>query len=70
MIIALRKFCGLQGAHVVMSEHNNNGQCKCLDCVGAGCQSCQQYKNLLDEANRKDQIKLERCINCLHQNQR
>ncbi len=65
-----KKFCGFQAAHVVISEHNNNGECKCLGCAGCGCQSCQQYKDLLDESNRKDQLKLERCISCLNQKQK
>ena len=65
-----KKFCGLQAAHVVISEHNNNGECKCLGCAGCGCHNCQQYKDLLDEANRKDQLRLERCISCLNQKQK
>ena len=65
-----KKFCGLHAAHVVISEHNNNGECKCLGCAGCGCHNCQQYKDLLDEANRKDQLRLERCISCLNQKQK
>lgn len=59
--------CGLHSANVVVSEHNENGECKCLSCAGVCCQSCQQYKNLLDEANKNDWIKLERCMNCMKQ---
>ena len=65
-----KKFCGLHSAHVVISEHNNNGECKCLGCAGCGCQHCQQYKDLLDEAERLDQLRLERCISCLNQKQK
>lgn len=67
---SVSKFCGLHAAHVVISTYNNDGKCKCLNCSGVRCQHCQQYKDLLDEADRNDQIKLERCISCLHEKQR
>ncbi len=59
--------CGLHACNVVVSCHNENGNCKCLNCAGVRCQSCQQYKNLLDEADRNDWIKLERCMDCMKQ---
>ena len=63
----LNPLCGLHACNVVISDHNNQGQCKCLGCVGNFCQVCQQYKDLLDEANKNNQIKLERCIACMKQ---
>ena len=57
-----KKFCGLFGCRVVQSEHNKNGTCKCLTCMGLCCENCQQYKDLLD-----DWVKLERCISCQKQ---
>ena len=62
MPASVSKFCGLHAAHVVISAHNNDGKCKCLNCSGVRCQHCQQDRN--------DQIKLERCISCLHEKQR
>ena len=59
--------CGLHSANVVVSAYNENGECKCLSCVGCWCKNCQQYKDLLDEANRNDWLRLERCINCMNQ---
>lgn len=63
----LNTLCGLHASNVVISEHNNNGACRCLGCVGISCQNCQQYQNLLDEADKNNQIKLERCIACMRQ---
>ena len=60
-------FCGLHAAHVVISKYNKNGECRCLGCPGCACQSCTQYKDLLDEADRKNQLRLERCMDCLKQ---
>ena len=62
-----KKLFGLFGCHVSQSEHNNQGKCRCLSCAGLRCQDCQQYKNLRDEADKKDWIKLERCISCQKQ---
>ena len=62
-----KKLCGLYGCHVVQSDYNENGNCKCLSCSGLWCQDCTKYKNLLDEANKNDWIKMERCINCQKQ---
>lgn len=62
-----KKFCGLHSAHVVVSEYNKNGECKCLSCIGYSCSKCQHYRDLVDESVRLDQVKLERCINCLNQ---
>ena len=59
--------CGLHSANVVASQYNKNGECKCLSCAGVWCQHCAQYKDLLDEANKNDWLKLERCINCMRQ---
>ena len=63
----LKTFCGLHGANVEMSTYNKDGQCKCLGCPGNWCQSCGHYKELLDESSKKNEIKLERCFNCLRQ---
>ena len=65
--IFISKICGLHASTVVVSEYNNNGECKCLNCPGVYCQSCQQYQDLLDESDKKNQLKLERCTNCLKQ---
>jgi len=62
-----KKYCGLFGCHVVQSEHNKNGTCKCLKCMGLCCENCQQYKDLRDEADKNDWVKLERCISCQKQ---
>lgn len=63
----LNNFCGFHAAHVVMSEYNNNGECVCLGCPGMACQSCWKRKELLEESERLDQLRLERCISCLNQ---
>ncbi len=65
-----KKFCGFHAAHVVISEHNNNGECVCLQCPGVACHSCWKYKELLEESERKNQLRLERCISCLNQKQK
>ena len=59
--------CGLHGANVAVSEHNNNGECPCLKCSPCTmrCQTCEQYKKLLNEASEKCQMYLERCRACL-----
>ena len=62
-----KKFCGFQGAHVVASEYNNNGACECLGCPGCACQSCRKYKELLRESMKQEQLRLERCVNCIKQ---
>ena len=62
-----KKFCGLHGAHVVVSEYNKNGKCKCLSCPGFVCVRCKKYQDLVVESVRLDQVKLERCINCIKQ---
>ena len=62
-----KKFCGFQGAHVVASEYNDDGECICLFCLGNICSRCKHYRNLVDESNRLGQIRLERCINCIKQ---
>ncbi|MBR5354884.1 MAG: hypothetical protein IK122_02050 [Alphaproteobacteria bacterium] len=62
-----KKFCGLQGAHVVVSEYNDNGECICLFCLGHMCSRCKHYRNLVAESVRLDQVKLERCINCMNE---
>ena len=65
--IETHPFCGLYACNVSLSEHNKNGTCKCLKCMGLHCQGCQQYMDLMDEANKNDWIKLERCISCQKQ---
>lgn len=62
-----KKFCGLYGAHVIVSNYNNNGECICLSCLGHHCSNCQHYSDLVDESVRLDQLRLERCINCQKQ---
>ena len=61
--------CGLHAANVVVSEYNKNGECPCLNCnpCTMHCQQCSHYKDLLKEADEKDQIRLERCIACMKQ---
>ncbi len=65
-----KKFCNFHAAHVVISEYNNNGECACLKCPGMACQSCWKRKELLEESERKNQLRLERCISCLNQKQK
>ncbi len=62
-----KPMCGLHGAHVVLSEHNENGKCRCINCNPRACQVCSRYKELIDESNRNNQLKLERCLACLRQ---
>ena len=62
-----KRFCGLHGAHVVVSEYNKNGECECLSCPGFTCSRCKKHQDLVDESVRLDQVKLERCINCMNQ---
>ena len=62
-----QKLCGFQGAHVVVSEYNNNGECACLGCPGCNCPDCEHYKDLLHESAQLEQMRLERCINCIKQ---
>ena len=59
--------CGLHAVNVVVSEHNENGNCRCLKCPGLNCQNCEQYKQLLKEADDKNQLRLERCLACMNQ---
>ena len=61
--------CGLHGVNVVVSGYNNNGECACLKCQSGTmyCQECGQYKRLLQEADNKMQMRLERCISCMNQ---
>ena len=61
--------CGLHGVNVVVSEHNKNGECSCLNCNPCIvlCQTCNHYKDLLKEAKDKKQLMLERCITCMNQ---
>ena len=63
----MNNFCGFQGANVVASEYNNNGECECLGCPGCACQSCKKYKELLQESMKQEQLRLERCVNCIKQ---
>lgn len=44
-----KKLCALSGVHVQISEHNNNGACPCLNCMGAHCNSCSDFKKLKQE---------------------
>ncbi|MDE6250691.1 MAG: hypothetical protein K2M34_03600 [Alphaproteobacteria bacterium] len=39
-----KRMCWLHGAHVVVSEYNNNGTCNCMDCHGTHCQNCPTYQ--------------------------
>ena len=41
--------CGLWHAHVDVSEHNDNGECECLECFGGHCHTCQRYVDLVEE---------------------
>ena len=41
-----KKLCALTGVHVELSEHNGNGACPCLNCMGCHCHSCADFKNL------------------------
>lgn len=61
--------CGLHGVNVKISEHNEDGECRCLKCQSSTmyCQDCSQYKRLLQEADNKMQMRLERCIACMNQ---
>ena len=59
--------CGLHACNVAVTEYNQDGKCKCLGCAGVRCQSCTQYQDLLDEADRNGWLRLERCINCMKQ---
>jgi hypothetical protein len=59
--------CGLHACNVVVSPYNENGECECLGCAGVRCQDCERYKDLLDEADKNNWLRLERCINCMKQ---
>ena len=38
-----KKLCGLHGAHVKISQFNNNGNCQCLGCPGLHCHECSTF---------------------------
>ncbi len=46
-----RKYCGLHGCHVYVSEYNKNGTCPCLSCKGIGvaCHKCETRLKLAAE---------------------
>lgn len=74
-------FCAFMGCNVIKSEHNNEGQCKCLSCHSATqyCnQGCSYLQELMDERqkekfeyyeNIKEMTMLfkNRCQRCLEQ---
>lgn len=62
-----KPMCGLHGVNVVLSEYNENGKCRCINCNPCMCQQCSRYKELLDESDALNQLKLERCISCMRQ---
>lgn len=41
-----KKLCALTGGHVYVSEHNGNGECPCLNCMGTHCHTCADFKRL------------------------
>ena len=41
-----KKYCAVHGVHVELSEHNKNGACPCLNCMGSHCHSCKEFKKL------------------------
>lgn len=41
-----KKLCALTGVHVFLSEHNDNGECPCLNCKGTHCHTCSDFKRL------------------------
>jgi hypothetical protein len=62
-----RPMCGLHGVNVVVSTYNQNGMCRCINCNPRACQSCARYKEILQELDRTNKQKLERCVECMRQ---
>lgn len=62
-----KTLCGYHAANVVISEYNENGECKCLGCAGCRCQTCEQRTKLIQESWEKNEVRLERCMACLKQ---
>ena len=56
-------YCPLYATNVVISEYNENGQCKCLSCSPFGmlCKTCEYRDKLV--AERTSMI-TNRCIQC------
>lgn len=44
-----KQMCGLWHAHVVPSEHNDNGKCECIGCFGTHCHGCAKYRALSEK---------------------
>lgn len=57
--------CGLWHANVVVSEHNDNGECKCITCGGTHCHDCAQYARLQDANAALGILEKTRCQLCL-----
>ena len=52
-----KKNCGIWHETISVSEHNDNGTCPCLGCLGLRCTNCSVYiklANLTYEAYMKD----------------
>lgn len=57
------KMCGLWHAHVGISEHNDFGNCACIDCFGIRCHKCKTYAQLQSQIT--DILTKTKCDKCL-----
>ncbi len=59
----MKKMCGLWHAHVTLSEYNDFGKCKCIECFGMSCHNCGTYKELTSQI--MDIFEKTKCNKCL-----
>lgn len=59
----IKKMCGLWHAHVSISEYNDFGKCRCIDCFGMSCHNCKTYKELNSQITEIfEKTKCDRCL--------
>lgn len=66
-------FCAFMSCNVLVSEHNNNGECKCLSCHPgmAYCNNgCSWYESLMQERWNEESSFDNRCIRCMKQQEK
>lgn len=56
-------YCPLYGTNVVISEYNENGQCKCLSCnpFTISCKDCDYREKLI---SARISMVTNKCIQC------
>ena len=63
-------FCAFMACNVVVSEHNYNGECKCLSCHPGTTRcnnGCSWYEKLIQERWNEVTSFENRCIRCMKQ---